>query len=444
MVSPRLVSGFGGLGEFMTGLHVRRDARTTAPPVLARACSFMVAISLLWAVASPALGLVPAASPASLPEFPGSSATLDLGTRSLPQLPLEGDAPDFEAVGAASTVGPSDVALPFTGGWYWVGEYLNIDGWVDNDTATTGGPVFIRFVVQTDTGVTLVDEVGVAAVYNLRPGESATFKALYHLPDHAGNTMIVGVETLAVQPTSYPSAVDLTWVSESYVTDADGVRLWTFTYRNDSAVTLQGPILGGVELDAAGDVFSTLVGANDAIIAPGQTVAIEAYGFNVADTPASVQSYCQAVPKRLDPVYRFFNRSNGTHFYTVSTEERDAVIARWSDRFTYEGVAYFTDPDRNAQPLYRFYYLRGGSHFYTASVDEANLVIARWPNIFRYEGPAYRVSAAQVPDSVTVYRFVNRKNSSHFYTASAEEAEMVKARWSSTYIYEGPAFWVAQ
>jgi hypothetical protein len=69
------------------------------------------------------------------------------------------------------------------------------------------------------------------------------------------------------------------------------------------------------------------------------------------------------------------------------------------------------------------------------------MVMAKWSSIFTFEGVAYRVSAAG--GGTTVYRFMNRKNSSHFYTASAEEAELVKARWSRTYIYEGPAFSIA-
>ncbi|MDO8847183.1 MAG: putative glycoside hydrolase [Coriobacteriia bacterium] len=143
-------------------------------------------------------------------------------------------------------------------------------------------------------------------------------------------------------------------------------------------------------------------------------------------------------------VYRFLNRTNGTHFLTASAEERDTVIASWSNVYAYEGVAFSTVPASNSQPLYRFYNLASGSHFYTASADEANMIMAKWSNVYSFDGQAYNVSPQPVPGSAPVYRFYNLKNGSHFYTASEEEKSAVIAKWSGTYQYEGPAFWLGQ
>jgi len=41
------------------------------------------------------------------------------------------------------------------------------------------------------------------------------------------------------------------------------------------------------------------------------------------------------------PVYRFYNKVNGSHFYTVSEAERNNVIATWPHIYTYEGVAFY-------------------------------------------------------------------------------------------------------
>ena len=49
----------------------------------------------------------------------------------------------------------------------------------------------------------------------------------------------------------------------------------------------------------------------------------------------------------------------------------------------------------------------------------------------------------QVP-ALTVYRFYNKKNGSHFYTASEAEKNRVLAKLSGTYTLDGPAFWVVQ
>jgi hypothetical protein len=141
-------------------------------------------------------------------------------------------------------------------------------------------------------------------------------------------------------------------------------------------------------------------------------------------------------------VYRFYNKKNGTHFYTDSVAERDHVIATWPTVFTYEGPAYYVKPSADTSPLYRFYNKISSSHFYTSSAEEAEHVKATWPNVFTYEGPTYRVSVAPGPGKSPVYRFYNKKNGSHFYTASGEEAEHVKAAWPDVYQYEGPAFWI--
>jgi hypothetical protein len=146
----------------------------------------------------------------------------------------------------------------------------------------------------------------------------------------------------------------------------------------------------------------------------------------------------------LKPVYRFYNVTNGTHFYTPSAEERDMVKAKWPTIFTYEGVAYSLDPAKNPQPLFRFYNNYSKSHFYTASAQERDMVKAKWPTIFTYEGETYPCSPVEVAGSVPVYRFYNVTNGSHFYTASAEERDAVMAKWPTIYTYEGPAFWLAQ
>lgn len=145
----------------------------------------------------------------------------------------------------------------------------------------------------------------------------------------------------------------------------------------------------------------------------------------------------------LEPVYRFYNVTNGTHFFTCSAEERDMVIAKWPKVFNYEGVAYSIDPASDTERLFRFYNRVSGSHFYTSSAQEADMVIATWPRIYSYEGRAYGVSPAAGEGGDPVYRFYNRRTGSHFYTASAIERDTVAARWPAIYQYDGVAFWVA-
>ncbi len=150
-------------------------------------------------------------------------------------------------------------------------------------------------------------------------------------------------------------------------------------------------------------------------------------------------------PQPLTTVWRFYNVTNGTHFFTSSLDEANHVLATWPTIFKLDGVAYQDNPLTNNQPLYRFYNKVSKSHFYTASAEEADHVIATWPTIFNYEGPTYAVRAAPAsPFDLPVYRFFNKRTGSHFYTASAEEADHVIATWPDIYQYDGIAYYLGQ
>lgn len=144
------------------------------------------------------------------------------------------------------------------------------------------------------------------------------------------------------------------------------------------------------------------------------------------------------------PIYRFYNLKNGSHFYTMSEAERYSVISKWSATYRFEGAAYSINTTSPAmtQPLIRFYNKTNGTHFYTASTDEANFVRANYSRTYTYEGPAYNVSTS-AEGCVPVYRFYNVRSKSHFYTISDQERDTVIARWPSVYSYEGVAYYVA-
>lgn len=165
---------------------------------------------------------------------------------------------------------------------------------------------------------------------------------------------------------------------------------------------------------------------------------------DLADLILSVQQDVNPFVAAPNAVYRMYNVSNGTHFYTPSADEVQMVLARWSNIYQYEGVCYLANPAKNTQPLYRFYNTKNGSHFYTASLEEANTVVARFSSTYTYEGQTYAVCPTPVAGATAIYRFYNRENGSHFYTASAEERDVVVSRWPDIYTLEGTAFWVAQ
>lgn len=171
-----------------------------------------------------------------------------------------------------------------------------------------------------------------------------------------------------------------------------------------------------------------------------------AYTFSVTagDAADNLSTAGEATASTLAPIYRFYNVTNGTHFYTDSASERDMVIAKWPAVFNYEGEAYYLNPTNNTQPLTRLYNHVSSSHFYTANPGEAANALAKWPNVFTLDGLTYTVNTTAVANSLPVYRFYNVRNGSHFYTASESEKNNVIAKWPDIYSYEGPAFWIGQ
>ena len=102
----------------------------------------------------------------------------------------------------------------------------------------------------------------------------------------------------------------------------------------------------------------------------------------------------QGTEAGLSPVYRFYNNSTGTHFFTISAVEKANIIATWPTLFTYEGIAWYASSTAGTDwtPLYRFYNTSKGTHFYTTNVVERDGIIATLPQ-FSYEGVGYYVRA---------------------------------------------------
>lgn len=143
-------------------------------------------------------------------------------------------------------------------------------------------------------------------------------------------------------------------------------------------------------------------------------------------------------------VNRFYNKKNGTHFYTASPSEAQRVARDLTATYVFEGAAYSLDTTSgaNGQPLFRFYRPSNGTHFYTVSTQERDTVIGTLSKTYRYEGPAYMVSID--PQGRTpVYRFYNRQGGSHFYTIDAAERDAINATLGWKYTYEGIAYYVA-
>lgn len=217
---------------------------------------------------------------------------------------------------------------------------------------------------------------------------------------------------------------------------------------------LVGFDIGTVESGSSGSgIFITLSGANylvgqlrggNGVCSTSTTPGIGTYGrFDFAYRNGisrwlspSVSSVVRA------PVYRFYNTQSGTHFFTGSLPERDAVIANLSN-YKYEGIAFYTYSTTSTggySPVYRFYNTTNNAHFYTISSIEKDSISTNMKN-FNLEGVAWHASTSSVPSSSPLYRFYNTTSGTHFYTTSLEERDGIIANLKN-YNYEGVAYHV--
>lgn len=151
-------------------------------------------------------------------------------------------------------------------------------------------------------------------------------------------------------------------------------------------------------------------------------------GSSTAPTPAATTATASISPDRVS-VYRFFDVADGTHFFTASTTERDSLMATRSD-LTFEGVgmeALATQAtDMSAEAVYRFFDNSNGTHFFTADTTERDGLIASQPNL-TFEGVAFYEDASPRPGDSAVYRFFDTAHGTHLYTESAAERATILA-----------------
>ncbi|MFP8780359.1 DUF1566 domain-containing protein [Hydrogenophaga sp. RWCD_12] len=168
-------------------------------------------------------------------------------------------------------------------------------------------------------------------------------------------------------------------------------------------------------------------------LAAGQIAAWDDYASgNVARKSAAVRI----------PVYRFYNRTTGAHFYTTNETEKANILATMPN-FNYDGPAYeaASETAPGLSPVYRFYNTQNGVHFYTISEAEKTTILASYPQ-FVLEGPAYYASQVSGQGLTPLYRFYVPSKGYHFYTASSAERDTIQSTLSGTYSYEGIGYYV--
>lgn len=146
-------------------------------------------------------------------------------------------------------------------------------------------------------------------------------------------------------------------------------------------------------------------------------------------TPTIASATAPISSSTVLPVYRFFDMTDGTHFFTASASECANLIATRPD-LTNEGVGMNAvgspASDPAAEAVYRFFDAANGTHFFTADIAERNGLIAGDPAM-TYEGVAFYEDTTPTAGDSPVYRFFDSKHGTHLYTESAAEQATIQA-----------------
>ena len=141
-------------------------------------------------------------------------------------------------------------------------------------------------------------------------------------------------------------------------------------------------------------------------------------------------------------VFRFFDNRSGTQFLTASAAERDAVLTSRPDLVAEGiGIGAIAQPagDADAIAVYRFFDMSSGTHFYTSSGAERDGLQASRSDL-KFEGVSFYEHASAAASDTAVYRFFNANNGTHFYTASGAERSTILATRADL-VPEGVAFY---
>ena len=147
---------------------------------------------------------------------------------------------------------------------------------------------------------------------------------------------------------------------------------------------------------------------------------------------SQILDYFAADPSSNDAskVYRFFRTDVGSHFYTTSELEKQAVINNLP-QYSYEGESFkaadkndISDPLSGAKPVYRFLNQNTGVHLYTINEGEKDFIIDNLDN-YAFEDVAYHAYDTPQANTIELYRFYQTIGGFHFYTPNLGEKDYI-------------------
>ena len=159
-------------------------------------------------------------------------------------------------------------------------------------------------------------------------------------------------------------------------------------------------------------------------IKPGDDVGVSVAGSQYF-TPAT---FSPPITTQTVGVARFFDTRNGTHFFTADPNEVQQVLRTRPDLAQEQSALTAIDPTTaaNAAPVFRFFDSVYGTHFFTSSTTERDAVIAGRPDLIN-EGIGFYENTSAQAGGVPVYRYFDTKFGTHFYTGDQAENNTILA-----------------
>ena len=148
---------------------------------------------------------------------------------------------------------------------------------------------------------------------------------------------------------------------------------------------------------------------------------------------------------RMQRVFRFRNKSNGTFYYTKSVTKWYHLRRKHSKAWAYSGVACSIDSSATSPtvPVYRFLNKRTRKYSQTRSAKvAASRRSAAGRKKWTYKGFAFRASVKATAKSVPVYCMRNKKTGAHYLTTSKKKVAALRktAALRRTWAYDGVRF----
>ncbi len=135
-----------------------------------------------------------------------------------------------------------------------------------------------------------------------------------------------------------------------------------------------------------GTYFYTLLGVE-------RDYVINMYPYDWTYQDITYYGYYEPIVENLLPVHRFWSPVFGAHFWTLDEAECEIVRNEYPTVWTYEGIVFYAFR-QGWQPLdtiavYRFWSGRLAHHLYTTDEDEKEDLIANYSDLWDFEGVAW-------------------------------------------------------